>query len=499
LLTVWADPVSPAEAAMMPTPATALMKLGKTLVDCIQGLAPPGWKVLWDLDPEQTIRHDWHFQGNSLGGAAAVALWLLVRKMVANPDFLLIAGAEGDRLTPAAREEGKFEAALRDGRIKRLGLPRGHHLAAEQISEFSRQMQVTQALETVEDAAKLAAQFPGAPTGPLPATEPRYLRDALSQTLLEWVRRSPRAIHYNACSLRAPRGCGKSTEARQMETEAQRLGHRVVVVEGRILGRPTVNEIAQRFLLAVQAGLPGQRRWTPPDPDWLNHLFPCLEWLTRQADSPLMIVLDNCAEAIDSDIGEEFFIHLRAVIIQAEAEGLCLRIVLLTAVDPSRLVKNILNSPFNGVGEHQTITFNRWGAAEVARLNDMQGRPLSEEGLKKLLDFAGGHPALSQICLHVSHGVPEAELNSIWYGCQDVQNHLNLVAAELRTKPELQTAFDGVLDRGEAPQGEAQLLEMMGLCRKFDLADVFWCSASKQTKVRTQITCRLYRLHFRGL
>jgi hypothetical protein len=80
-----------------------------------------------------------------------------------------------------------------------------------------------------------------------------------------------------------------------------------------------------------------------------------------------------------------------------EADWEKLDLLLVISTEPSLLIKDTTQSPFN-VGTRLRLA--DFDARQVAELNDRYRAPLAETQLPELLDFLGGHPYLTRRALH---------------------------------------------------------------------------------------------------
>ena len=84
-----------------------------------------------------------------------------------------------------------------------------------------------------------------------------------------------------------------------------------------------------------------------------------------------------------------------------------------------------------------------------------------------------------------------------------------LLSSQLDKNKTLKDAFEEILREGQTARRQAQLLEMMGLCKVWKPSDEFketlglasfskiWRGEERSIMVQTEPTCKLYREHFR--
>jgi hypothetical protein len=322
----------------------------------------------------------------------------------------------------------------------------------------------------------------------------------MEEKALEWVRSDEVAF-----SLRAPSQTGKTSLLHRMVTEARRLGRRTAIIDaGDLAYEPDINSLFQLFLELVQSRSGTTANWVPLSANWVMNFGPMLDSILGAAESPLLVAVDNTEQLIDSAVGEQFFQKLRSLIQESMLNRRRFRLILMTSVHPSRLIKNVQVSPFNGVGTHEAIEWGRWNLSGTRALNRLYGGLLSEAGLAVLREWVGGHPFLTQTCLQATADagiVPDDPelLAPIWRNSLAVRNHLSKLAAQLDGNERLNAAFQQVLEDGCASKVDVDLLEMMGLAKEATrefLEPISLKGARRRIFVETEPTCKLYRQHF---
>ncbi|HEY9738020.1 MAG TPA: AAA-like domain-containing protein [Trichocoleus sp.] len=216
------------------------------------------------------------------------------------------------------------------------------------------------------------------------------------------------------------------------------------------------------------------------------------EYLLPQADTPLVLCLDNVDVLFPyPEIYEDFFGLLRSWHEKAKSRPLWrrLRLVLAHATDVY-IRLHINQSPFN-VGV--PVELSEFTEAQAQTLAQQHGLPFPVASAKSLMELVGGHPYLLEQAFSYLKSHPEVSLKDLLAAAPTeagiFSHHLREHWLTLQSHPELMAAFRTVLDRVALNEAVPQLeptaayqLQRMGLVK--------FCG--NQAKPR----CSLYQQYF---
>lgn len=275
-------------------------------------------------------------------------------------------------------------------------------------------------------------------------------------------------------SINGPHGFGKSLLLHRLRVEAARVGKQSIRFDFQFMDRKDAAIFFQAFCagIADQLGLDDHL-----DQFWnraLDYPLACTRYLERYVfkaiDTPLLLAMDETDRLIHSPFRDKFFGMLRGWHNNRASEPSWRRLDLVLAIsmDPSELVKDEHQSPFN-IGKRIELTeFTR---AEIGELNKLVDTALSAAEIEGLIDLVGGHPTLiNQALLWLQ--MPDHSLEQLLVRATDASPDNNPFATHLQRQkdlllrdPALVKAMRQVLRSQRCPKESYTQLNQAGLVR----------------------------------
>ncbi len=202
-------------------------------------------------------------------------------------------------------------------------------------------------------------------------------------------------------------------------------------------------------------------------------------------DEPVVLAMDEADSLLQTDFYKDFFGLLRSWHNRraSREEWEKLNLVLVISTEPYLLIDDIHQSPFN-VGLHLDLT--DFEENQVRELNQRHGSPVSERDLPELITLLNGHPYLTRLALYkmVIEGLTWSDLrrqaptDSGLFG-----DHLRHQYWTIYDKPELKNALRDII-RTQCCPDEIPLFRLLRAGLIKGSGDAYTCR------------CDLYKLYF---
>ncbi|MBN1812801.1 MAG: AAA-like domain-containing protein [Anaerolineae bacterium] len=241
------------------------------------------------------------------------------------------------------------------------------------------------------------------PTGAVPLESRYYIKRSADERLEAQLKRKG-----TITTIRGARQSGKSSLLIRGVEYAKSQGALVLSLDFQgIFGSSELSNLGEfleqlAYLFADQA----QIHSSDVDSTWALPLTPKYK-LTRLVESLILtksnpcvvLAIDEADMLLETTFHSEFFGLLRSWFNRRVANNLWekLNIVIMISTDPSLLIKNIRQSPFN-VG--LTIELQDLTEDQVRDLNKRHGSPLQPEEIPQTIELLGGHPYLVRQALY---------------------------------------------------------------------------------------------------
>lgn len=267
-------------------------------------------------------------------------------------------------------------------------------------------------------------------------------------------------------TIKGPRQVGKSSLLTRVMAAAVEAGKQVAYLDFQQFDEGARADSDTFFLqfarwLADEVGLAA---WSEADwPLALGTVQRCTRYVERALlpalGAPLLLAMDEVDSILDCPFRSDFFAMLRVWhnnrAMPNRPIWRKLDLALVTSTEPYELVQNLHQSPFN-VGE--VIDLVDFDPAQVAQLNALHGRPLSERDTARLAELLAGHPYLTRRAFYlVADGrlTSEALFNQAPSENGPFGEHLRRHGQRLSERPELAQAFRQILLTGRATDDRA--------------------------------------------
>jgi AAA-like domain/CHAT domain len=227
-----------------------------------------------------------------------------------------------------------------------------------------------------------------------------------------YVERSTDAIALNeiersggiTMTIKGPRQIGKSSLLMRLLAKAEQVGKRVVYLDFQELDQSILQDadrFYQHFCTQITAGL---NLSNDPLDLALGRNFSCGRYVEskvlRLLNNPVVLAIDKVERVFGTEFQSDFFSMLRSWHNRRAITPLWrqLDLVMITAMEPYRLISDLNLSPFN-VG--RIIDLVDFSAAQVTDLNQRYHSPLNPQQLQQLMGFLSGHPYLTMHSLQL--------------------------------------------------------------------------------------------------
>lgn len=299
-----------------------------------------------------------------------------------------------------------------------------------------------------------AAPLP-VPGGTLDVDDPWYLPRPTDATALSVARQPGQTL-----TIKGPRQMGKSSLLMRTIKAGLDSGKRVALLDFQLVdeeSKADANIFFRRFAssIAEQLELPDNvlRFWDSGYSDPQN----CTRYVEREILQPLnvpcVIAIDETDSVFRTSFSADFFAMLRswhglrAHPIRRSWKNL--DIILSTSTEPQFFIDRPHESPFN-VGV--VLPLEDFLPEQVARLNALHPRPLSDGDVQRLYALIGGHPYLTRKALYmVASSTPTSSVEELFaHAIEDAGpfgDHLRYYLLRLQGKPELISMFRQTIER----------------------------------------------------
>jgi hypothetical protein len=223
------------------------------------------------------------------------------------------------------------------------------------------------------------------------------------------LERELRKVRGTTTTIRAPRQSGKSSLLMRGIAQTRAQNAKTVFLDIQQIDDPVLhdNDRFFRYLaltIAEQTGFTGEqieRAWNSSggSSDKLTGLLE-REILPR-IDTTVVVAIDEADRVLQKPINDQFFALLRSWHNRRAYNQLWdrLDILLVISTEPSLLIKDRSQSPFN-VGSR--IELEDFGIDEVRTLNQHYRYPFDEDQLAELYDLLSGHPFLTSKAMYLA-------------------------------------------------------------------------------------------------
>lgn len=370
----------------------------------------------------------------------------------------------------------------RKGQVQdRIGLAEGGQYYKEQHNAIILLAALLQDWEGLpaSDSATITLEYP---SGAVKPSDAFYIERKADADLRYEMQQPGRTV-----TLRGPRQVGKTSLLIRGVNAAMQVQQAWVVYVDLQAWPQTSLASGELFLRQLADWLADECAVSPEvvEASWHGRL-PAARKLTRfmehhilpQADTPLLLALDEIDRLLLTDFHTDFFGLLRSWHNLRSRSEVWARFSLLMAIstEPYLLINDMQQSPFN-VG--LTLHLEDFGAAQVEALNQRYGVPLAEAELTDLMRLLRGHPYLTRVAFYtlVKDKLTLPDLLNIAASERGpFSAHLQYQWQLLRQDVSLQTAFRQILATGAADNDRARFrLLKAGLIRAEGNRDVCRC------------------------
>jgi hypothetical protein len=210
-------------------------------------------------------------------------------------------------------------------------------------------------------------------------------------------------------TIKGPRQMGKSSLLMRTLAAAQKDGKRVAFLDFQQVDRLALADadvFFQHFASSItdELGLEDRVKefWDKPYTNSRRCTRYMGNYVLKQLDSQLVLVMDEVETVFDTEFRSDFFGMLRAWHNRRanpiEPIWKTLDLALVTSTEPYQLIDNLNQSPFN-VGE--VIELVDFTPQQVTDLNHRHGSPLTPSEETLLMAFLNGHPYLVRRALYL--------------------------------------------------------------------------------------------------
>jgi hypothetical protein len=309
------------------------------------------------------------------------------------------------------------------------------------------------------------------------------------------LERELRKTRGTTTTIRAPRQSGKSSLLIRGIAQAREQQAKPVFLDIQQLDAPVLedNDRFFRYLamtLAEQTGFSSEqieRAWNSSggSSDKLTSLLE--REILPHIETTIVLAIDEADRVLQKPVNDQFFALLRSWHNRRAYNTLWNRldILLVISTEPSLLIKDRSQSPFN-VGSR--IELEDFGIDEVRALNEHYRQPFDETELAELYDLLRGHPFLTSKAMYlaITGEMPWDKLKKLAATDKSpFSDHLRHYWWLLRDEPELMAALKQALDTSRCSDTMFYRLSRAGLL----VGD---------SNDRCSFRCRLYEEYFRA-
>jgi hypothetical protein len=275
-------------------------------------------------------------------------------------------------------------------------------------------------------------------------------------------------------TIKGPRQMGKTSLLYRVTGAAERVGKRFVCLDFQMLDN--AKHDAKLFyshfcsMLTHKLGLPDRvKEWRKQEhTDSYYCTTYVKEYVLTEVGGPLLLAMDEVDRISGADFCDGFFGMLRSWHNERANDSAWkeLDLTLITSIEPSQLIKNLNQSPFN-VGE--VIDLEDLTSDQVAELNRRYGSPFDSQNINDLMALLSGHPFLvHQAVWLVASGrlSPQELFKNAAVDNGPFGNHLRDHLDRIHTTRSLAEALRGVLNHSKCPNDAFARLRSMGVVRR---------------------------------
>jgi hypothetical protein len=299
-----------------------------------------------------------------------------------------------------------------------------------------------------------AARLP-APGGTLDVDDPWYLPRPTDATALAVVREAGQTL-----TIKGPRQMGKSSLLMRTIKAGFDLGKKLALLDFQLVDDKTKSD-ADLFFRRFASWIAEQLELADTvDEQWdsgYSNPQNCTRYVERQIlqafDGPWMLAIDETDSVFRTAFSADFFAMLRSWhglrAHPVRRSWKKLDIILSTSTEPHFFIDRPHESPFN-VGV--ILPLEDFQSEQVARLNALHPRPLSESDVQRLYALVGGHPYLTRKALYLVAGnSPTCSVDDLFaHATEDTGpfgDHLRYYLLRLQRRPELISALRHTIER----------------------------------------------------
>lgn len=451
-----------------------------------------------------------------------------LQSQIEKSDYLVVLLSESsvksemvlEEVTFAEIHRNKFQRPrlipIRVQYVKTLPYGLATHLDSKQFALWANDKDTAGLITKVISAVELAdVEFTSAATEkleedegdknkPLPSFDPRILEVPAGAVKLQsplYIRRDSdekmeRQLQGDGSTItiRAGRQMGKTSLLVRAANFAKMQGHKIVYVDFQQIKpefrkslddllRYLADEVTLRLKLddALLAKIWGSSRGGP------DKFSQFMETAVLTDQKRLFLAMDEADQLMDVGYKTDFFALVRSWDSRRAFDETWekLSLAMVISSHPHLLIDDYRQSPFN-VGLR--IQLEDFDIQQVGRLNDLHGKPLSENELASMLELLGGHPYLTRQAFYtlIDEKMTWVELSKIADGEKSPFNsHLHFYLWQLRDRPELVSGMKEVVTKHKcSDEGVLYRLVAAGLVKE---------QADNSCVVR----CGLYENYFR--
>jgi hypothetical protein len=313
------------------------------------------------------------------------------------------------------------------------------------------------------------------PGGAIEIDDPMYVERDVDNPALALARQQGQTV-----VIKGPRQMGKSSLLMRVVSAGCDAGKSVALIDLQLADSRTRSE-PERFFkwfcssVAEQLQLEGSplAAWDPEASPTQNSTSFFETQVLAKIPQPVMLAIDESDIAFKVPNGIDFFSMLRnwhgrrAHPIRKIWKRVDL--VLVTAVDPDRLIDRDHESPFNVGVVYPLPDFSM---TQLEALNSRHPRPLDSAGLKAIYMLVGGHPFLVRRALYLTGGAQSrmTVTDLVRSAADDMGpfgDHLRYYMLRISSKPQIVNGLRDVLNgRAIGDDFLAYRLQASGLLRK---------------------------------
>ena len=327
-------------------------------------------------------------------------------------------------------------------------------------------------------------------TGTLKPDSPFYVKRKADREILEQIQKKGTTV-----IVKGPRQMGKSSLLIRAQAEAKKHQRQCCYLDFQFIDPAHLTGLDTLFQYLARKICRVFKTTVKPNDCWDEYLGSkenitefIKEALLEQAQSPVLILMDEVDRLFNQPFRDDFFSTIRGWHNLRAAEECWnnLNLVIAHSTEPYLWIQDINQSPFN-VG--YKIELEDFDTRQVKELNAAHGSPLKTDGeIRQLLELTGGQPYLVRLALYMAvksnYGISQLKEKA----AQDrgpFGDHLRQILWRLQGKNGLSDSLRQVLRKGMCDY-EPHFLRLRS-------AGVI----KGETRDKVQMRCRLYEDYLR--